>query len=329
MIYLTENELKKYGDTSSLSMKSRTLVNQQKNNWELVSINYALLSKIESRTYHFGHFDIIAQSNPERIRSTNAQTDAKTLNERPCFLCTGNRPKEQKAIEFGEYDILVNPYPIFPAHLTIVNKKHEAQKIGGREKHFTALAKALCDFVVFYNGPASGASAPDHLHFQAISKGNLPIEKEIRDLLQHHSQKIADKNGLKIYAVENYLRRILVFESKDENKMAAAISETVGFFGTKPEEEPMLNLLGWYENGMWTTVLFPRRALRPAEYFAGEPAKIMVSPATVEMSGVLILPREKDFRKLAQNDIIRIFEQVTCSESIFEKMLPKIKSRFL
>lgn len=329
MIYLTENELKKYGNTSSLSMKCRAFASQQKNTWKLLSDNYRLLNKAETQTYHFGHFHIISQFNPERIRSTNAQTDAKTQDKRPCFLCVENRPKEQKAIEFFGYDILMNPYPIFPVHLTIPKKNHEAQKIRGHETDFIALAEALSDFVVFYNGPAGGASIPEHLHFQAISKGNLPIENEIRYLLRYHSEEIIDKNGLKIHTVENYLRRILVFQSTDENRMATAISETIEFFDTKSGDEPMLNLLGWFEDGIWTTILFPRLASRPSEYFDNEPARIMVSPAAVEMSGVLILPREKDFRKLTIENVISIFEQVTCSKNSLEKVLPKIKSRFL
>ncbi|MGC9355923.1 MAG: DUF4922 domain-containing protein, partial [Mariniphaga sp.] len=165
---IAPGELRKFGRAENLNEQAKTLVAQQKAAWEMASKNYAALKSVQTRTFDFGHFEIVVQFNPERIRSSAAKTDTKSIAERPCFLCLKNLPPEQKGIPFGEdYLILTNPFPIFQTHLTIPHLHHTSQQITGFFPDMLRLSRKLNGFTVFYNGPQTGASAPDHFHFQA------------------------------------------------------------------------------------------------------------------------------------------------------------------
>jgi hypothetical protein len=76
------------------------------------------------------------------------------------------------------------------------------------------------------------------------------------------------------------------------------------------DDEPMLNILTWYENGRWTTCLSPRKKHRPACYSAEGDANLIVTPASVELGGVFITPLEKDFMKITAKDIAQILNEV-------------------
>ena len=326
MIWLTDNDLKKYGKTYSLSKKAIALVNHQKANWPLATSNYPSLRKVQTRSFNFGHFRIDCQFNPERIRSSAANTDPAAIESRPCFLCADNRPAEQAAIPFGDhYAVLCNPFPIFPYHLTIPLHRHEPQFINGHIPDFLNLCRELQEFIVFYNGPRCGASAPDHFHFQAGVRGLLPLEDEIENLVIGHGQLIKSPGNLEIRAVDNYLRRFIWFRSDKQDTLEKWIEQSVLVL-TEPDqkEEPMINILGWYANGYWEVVLFPRGAQRPSEYFADDFDRILVSPAAVELAGLVILPREEDFYKICSEDITSIFSQVTLPQSGFKHLTEKL-----
>jgi hypothetical protein len=231
------------------------------------------------------------QFNPARIASSAAKVDPQSIRERKCFLCSDNRPSEQKGVPFKEqYTILINPYPIFPRHLTIPALAHTPQRIAFRFDDMLDLAQQLDDYIVFYNGPKCGASAPDHFHFQAGNKGFLPIEN--------------DRNW------PNAVR----IESKNKQEMLDRFQQTFDNLPLQADDtEPMLNILTWYENGTWTTYLFPRKKHRPACYFAEDDANLLISPAAVDMGGVFITPLEKDFEKIAAEDVAEILYQVNLS----------------
>ncbi|HPT32834.1 MAG TPA: DUF4922 domain-containing protein, partial [Prolixibacteraceae bacterium] len=132
MNIISEQELKKYGKTFSLSAQAIALVNQQKATWKPASSNYRSLKEVQIRSFDFGHFRIDCQYNPGRIRSSAANTSEAAILSRPCFLCAENRPAEQTGIAYqGEFTILANPYPIFPYHLTIPSNLHSPQQISG------------------------------------------------------------------------------------------------------------------------------------------------------------------------------------------------------
>lgn len=328
MTNLSHNDLKKYGKTYNLSVLSIALVNHQKANWELAANNYRSLKEVRKTSFDFDHFRIDCQFNPERIRSSTADTDSQAIKSRPCFLCEGNRPPEQAGIPYGDnFTILCNPYPIFPYHLTIPSLKHIPQLIDSHILDFLHLTRDLQDFAVFYNGPECGASAPDHFHFQAGIRDLMPIEEEMHSLLEDKSDNILSQPEIQVFAIRDYLRNLLIIRSGDEKTLEETLKKIISLLEpSQPDREPMLNLLGYYKAGIWQIALFPRKQGRPTEYFADDFEKILVSPATVEMAGLLILPREEDFFKITKENICSIYHHVSIGNNEFHTLTEQIKN---
>lgn len=326
MNYLTHTELKAYGSVKTPSERAAALVAHQRDHWSLAADNYGSLSLVETRTFDFGATTIVCQFNPGRIRSTGAKTDAHSIAVRPCFLCAANRPSEQGAIPFGRsYELLCNPFPIFPVHLTIPSHRHTAQLIHSRIPAFLRALKSLSDFVVFYNGPATGASAPDHFHFQAGSRGILPLERELESLSGDHVHLLRESGTIRIFSAEGVLRSMLVVKGSNPGEIVADLKQMIRFLTVNDlESEPKLNLLGWFEEENYTVVLFPRSAQRPSQYFAEGDDRILISPAAVELGGLVILPREEDFLKLKKEDLRSVFEQVSLNEAEFTQLKQRV-----
>jgi len=288
---------------------TRGLFNEQVLNWELIRVNYEGLKTIRTKTFSFGEVDIQVQFNPARIISSGAKMDAKTISQRKCFLCEENRPEEQQSVDAGKYTILVNPYPIFPEHFTIPRKEHIDQQIKPFFPDMLELAKALNDYVVFYNGPLCGASAPDHMHFQAGTKDFLPLISDYKRLKATQCELLEEGINYQLFQLQNYLRKVYCIES-DTIFAAQNIFDNLYIkWQNGKSEEPMMNVVCSYEDGIWYTFIFPRAAFRPWQYTAPGDAQLMVSPATVEMSGVFITPIESHFERITKEDIISIFEQ--------------------
>ena len=269
------------------------LFQEQLINWELAKNNYQALKQVKVKTLDVDGRPYQVQFNPARLISTAAKTDSLSISGRPCFLCSANRPAEQKEVLFkGRYTILVNPYPIFPRHLTIPAVKHTPQFIASRFDDMLDLAQQLDDYIVFYNGPKCGASAPDHFHFQAGSKGFLPIEN----------------NRKWKYAIR--------IESEDKQNMLRRFGQLYDALHIQPgDSEPMMNVITWYGNRMWTTCIFPRKKHRPVCYSAEGDAHLLISLAAVDMGGMLITPLEKDFIKITAEDIAKVLNEV--SEKVY------------
>lgn len=302
------------------SLQALDMLDEQLKNWETAGNNYRALEQVKAKVLDFDTFKIKVQFNPARIVSSAAKVDAKSLKERKCFLCPANLPKEQKGLPFGdEYQILVNPFPIFPKHLTIPVLRHEDQRILSRFGDMLDLAKALDKFTIFYNGPRCGASAPDHAHFQAGNKGFLPIEKEWKSIEQ---DIVWMEDGTSLYALKGYLRNVLVIESESKQDAVTLFEKIYGKLEMKEEEtEPMMNMLTWYEDGWWITCVFPRAKHRPACYFAEGDANILLSPASVDMGGVFTTPLEKDFDKITEADVRTILKEVSICDMDMDKLL--------
>ncbi|GHT10070.1 DUF4922 domain-containing protein [Bacteroidia bacterium] len=264
------------------------LIAGQLSSWELAANNYKALSQVKIKAVEVDGHTYKVQFNPARIASSAANVDAKSIQERQCFLCAANRPSVQKGIFFnGRYEILVNPYPIFSRHLTIPAVEHTPQLIFSRFGDMLDLAQQLNDFTLFYNGPKCGASAPDHFHFQAGNKGFLPIEN--------------DRN----------LPNVVRIESDNKQEIIDRFHQIYNTLELHPgDAEPMMNLLTWYESGHWVVCIFPRKKHRPACYFAEGDKNILISPASVDMGGVFITPLEKDFQKITAGDIASILEEI-------------------
>ena len=192
---------------------------EQRESWPLAAANYAGLASVEEKQFDFGDFVVKVQFNPGRIRSSAAKVDAKSVAERRCFLCMQNLPAEQKAISCGgDFQILVNPFPIFHSHFTIVSAIHTNQLFVPNIGEMLRISKLMEGFTIFYNGPECGASAPDHLHFQAGEKDFLPINWEYESIKNTGELLFADEST-EIRAFENYLRKMITVETASFKKV--------------------------------------------------------------------------------------------------------------
>lgn len=303
----------------NLNNQLKSLLTEQKENWELARTNFAGLKTVRTKSFDFGDFEVKVQFNPARIVSSGAKVDAKTIAERKCFLCTENRPAEQTAVDAGDYLVLVNPFPIFPEHFTIPRKEHVDQQIKPYFADMLELAEALDDYLIFYNGPRCGASAPDHMHFQAGTKDFLPLVNDYKRLKDTHAQLLVESENFQLFNFNNYLRTVYCIESTDVESAKDAFEKLYTHFQQislpalpKGERaEPMLNIVCTFEDGKWFTFVLPRKTFRPWQYTAEGDQQLLVSPATVEMCGIFITPIEAHFEKITKENVVSILEQAS------------------
>jgi hypothetical protein len=298
------------------SLQANNLLRSQIQDWELARQNYEGLKNVESKKLKLpGGSSVIVQFNPERIRSSAAKVDVKSIQERPCFLCEENRPAEQEGVAYGDYTILINPFPIFTKHLTIPHREHTLQLIAPYFPSMLDLAKELNEFTLFYNGPKCGASAPDHFHFQAGIKGFMPVEADFREA--EFGKLIATLNEVEVYNWHGYNRGVITFKGANAEDIASLFAKLHELLASnQPNEmEPMLNVLAYFEEGHYVTHVFPRILHRPECYFAEGEEQILISPASVETGGVFITPRSEDFEKISAADIAGILNQVCMPEN--------------
>ena len=294
---------------STLNENIRLLTEQQLATWETARRNYEALAHVQLKEVDVRGVRYRVQFNPARIVSSAARVDDRSLRERRCFLCPANRPAEQQGIPFrGHYQLLLNPFPIFPRHLTIVEDEHTPQRIATRVDYMLELARLLTDYTVFYNGPRCGASAPDHAHFQAGSRGFMPIESQWRTLRQ---TQIDTCGTARLLRLDDAPRHTLVITSPSATDAEQLFRRVYDALPVAPgEEEPMLNLLALYEPAGWALFVFPRRKHRPSCYFAEGDARLLCSPASVDLGGVFILPREEDFLRIGSHEIEEMLNEV-------------------
>ncbi len=306
------------------------LFEEQLVSWKQAGDNYKALEGVVVKNIDVSGYPFKVQFNPARIVSSSAKVDKKSIKERKCFLCAANRPEVQKGISYvdgstgEEYVVLINPFPIFPRHLTIPLTEHEDQLISGKMGVMLSLSEKLSGFTLFYNGPKCGASAPDHFHFQAGNKGFLTIEKELPSM---EKQLLAEKSDLKVSVVKSVFKGLFSIESSDLKKSEEAFEKIFAVLPIKADEkEPMVNILTWYEKGVYTTLLYLRDKHRPSHYFAEGDDNILLSPASVDMGGVLITPLEKDFNKIDAETIREILDEISVSDEDVRVISNKIKT---
>lgn len=296
---------------NKLNNQVKSLFDEQVANWELARRNFAGLKTVQTKTFNFDDFDIKVQFNPARIVSSGAKVDAKTIAERKCFLCSEHLPTEQKGIEAGNYTILVNPFPIFPEHFTIPHTEHIRQQIKPFFGDMLELAKAMDDYVIFYNGPKCGASAPDHMHFQAGTRDFLPLISDYKRLKATHTDVLVEDDKYTVFCMKNYLRTVYCIESGNAKESKLVFNSLYTNLQQSNTEEPMMNVVCTFEDGIWYTFVLPRKEFRPWQFTAEGDQQLMVSPATVEMCGIFITPIEQHFEKITKEDVISILEQVS------------------
>lgn len=299
-----------------------TFLNQQLEEWDTARNNFAALANVKVKTFMIGSTHFKVQFNPGRITSSAAKVDAKSLKERKCFLCAANRPAVQRGLEWGDYTVLINPFPIFPRHLTIPDNNHVDQRIDGRIADMMQLARALEGYTLFYNGPKCGASAPDHMHFQAGNSGFMPVED---DVVTAEKTQVATEGSAKMSLVNGLSHSCFLIEADTVVDGAALFKRLYDCLDIpEGEAEPMLNVLCRFVGNGWHVLVFPRKKHRPDCYFKEGDENILISPASVDMGGVFITPLEKDFEKITADDIAQILNECCLSADEAQQIAKKL-----
>ncbi len=294
------------------------LFESQRRDWPAFASGEAALASIQTKTLDGEDGSVTVQANPGRKRSTHAKTDAKSIAERRCFLCPENMPPEERGIAFGDLVIAPNPFPVLPMHCTIPSREHTPQRIEGRVATLLQLAGRFGpEMFVFYNGPRCGASAPDHFHFQAALAEPVPV---LRDASVEIGPERVDGH-------ESFGRRYLVLTGSDPAAVGDRIERAIGVLGelTGDGDEPMLNLIVHGRQDGLIAVLFPRAAHRPSCYFLEGPERIAVSPAALEMAGLLVCADPEDFEKVRPAEAETIYQEVSLDADRFAQLWDRLR----
>jgi len=280
--------------------------------WPQLAKGIEGLARARTRAVRIDWFEVFIRHVPHRVASTTAPVDRESIAKRPCFLCAANLPPEEEGLQFGDdFTIYCNPFPIVDRHLTIAHKEHGSQRIANQFGSMLDLAVALPGYFVIYNGPECGASAPDHMHFQAGSRALFPIEKETAEL-----------TGV---TVPDYTRNVFVFCGRDRSALIDRMNHAVELLAetTGRRDEPLINVAVFHERGKWVGYLFPRGKHRPEAFHTGE---LTVSPASIDLCGIFVVPLAEDFKKITGDAIAAIFREVTLPDDQFQEVAAKLES---
>ena len=299
--------------------------NRQLEMWEDARHRFRDLKHVEVRQLSD---QLKVQFNPARIVSTGAKIDKHTLGERPCFLCERNRPKEQMTKQIDDhFQLLVNPFPILPVHFTIPATKHQPQSIYRHYGEMHRLLSLHSELMVFYNGPKCGASAPDHLHFQAGTSGVLPLQTNWQRLSRNLADIISLNDEEKISVLRDFLVPAFVIISKSEDSDEELFHRLYRSMPMRGDEsEPMMNIIAWRKGDEFISVVIPREKHRPDAYFAEGEAQMMVSPGALDMAGLIITPREEDFSKINLDKATALLRECGISAEKMEAIVSNLKA---
>ena len=299
--------------------------NRQLEMWEDARHRFRDLKHVEVRQLSD---QLKVQFNPARIVSTGAKIDKHTLGERPCFLCERNRPKEQMTKQIDDhFQLLVNPFPILPVHFTIPATKHQPQSIYRHYGEMHRLLSLHSELMVFYNGPKCGASAPDHLHFQAGTSGVLPLQTNWQRLSRNLTDVISLNDEEKISVLRDFLVPAFVIISKSEDSDEELFHRLYRSMPMRSDEsEPMMNIIAWRKGDEFISVVIPREKHRPDAYFAEGEAQMMVSPGALDMAGLIITPREEDFSKINLDKATALLRECGISAEKMEAIVSNLKA---
>ena len=299
--------------------------NRQLEMWEDARHRFRDLKHVEVRQLSD---QLKVQFNPARIVSTGAKIDKHTLGERPCFLCERNRPKEQMTKQIDDhFQLLVNPFPILPVHFTIPATKHQPQSIYRHYGEMHRLLSLHSELMVFYNGPKCGASAPDHLHFQAGTSGVLPLQTNWQRLSRNLTDVISLNDEEKISVLRDFLVPAFVIISKSEDSDEELFHRLYRSMPMRGDEsEPMMHIIAWRKGDEFISVVIPREKHRPDAYFAEGEAQMMVSPGALDMAGLIITPREEDFSKINLDKATALLRECGISAEKMEAIVSNLKA---
>lgn len=332
---ITEQELEKFSTNHKkrdLASRVAALFEQQRQTWAALSEGYDALAAVETKRFMIDESTVIAQHNPRRIRSTAARVDDASVRARQCFLCPSSLPPDEKGIAYGpDLVILCNPFPVLDRHLSIVHRDHVRQQISGNIETLLALAYDLGpDYFLLYNGPECGASAPDHLHFQACSRSLLPIEDDIKkgDPAPVEACEVCDQSPreeFELFTVSSSGRAVVVFRSTSGDDIALWVYETLSELAKATgKQEPMVNIICTREERFWTIYLFPRARHRPACYFAEGGERLTISPGAIDMAGVVVIPDRADFERIEAGRLVSIFSEVSYDPNAVNEIIERV-----
>ncbi len=304
--------------------------NRQLETWELARQHYMELQNVETRNLQIANTMFRLQYNPARIVSTGAKIDKENLAARPCFLCAENRPDEQISKEVDRrFQLLVNPFPILPHHFTIPTQNHCPQCI---KDNYAVMHRLLVDYpqlMVFYNGPRCGASAPDHMHFQAGTNGLLPLQQQWQRLNRNLVLLYSLNNDESISLIADYPCPALLIKSRteqgDKTMFSIVYRAMCQMDGDGENDEPMMNIVSWRLGDEFFSVVFLRKKHRPECYYAEGDEKFLVSPGALDMAGLVIVPRREDFDKATPELIESVMREVSASEADVELVVEHIR----
>lgn len=288
--------------------------------------NYSALERVERRDMPVDGFPALLFFNPGRVASVMAMVDDETLAHRKCFLCPDGIGPEQLTVDWTSpagkgYWIRVNPFPIFDRHFTVSAAEHCRQQIEGRYPDMLSLAAQIPEYLIFYNGPMCGASAPDHMHFQAVPRGNMPMERMVSR--GEGLRLVAKRDGVVISRLEKYTSGAFVLSSTDPAAMNRTLERLTALGGTRTEREwePRLNVLAWADQDRLTSVVFFRAESRPECFWTKDPEKqILISPGAVEMAGVAIVSSRDSFDKITALRLGEIIDEVSLDKKLTDNM---------
>jgi hypothetical protein len=295
--------------------KINALIEEQLQSWEEAHNNFFRLRECRRKPLVMGDLQGAAQFNPARIRSTGAAVDKKSIAARPCFLCRDNRPKEQIAIEEFEdgWELLVNPYPILPVHFTIVSKRHIPQAEMPLE--MASMAEKAPTLAFFFNGAKAGASAPDHLHVQAVLSDELPLLRlaTAHHPIEHGGFMTSEEMGLDVPF--QFISAVVTPDLQGMQTLAK-LPEICGNGADGKPDKGLVNAFCWMDrSGLLRALVVPRRAHRPSCYSAEGDAQMMISPGAIDMAGIAILPREEDFERITAEMMRTVYHEVAFATS--------------
>lgn len=306
------------------------LVTNQLEHWKLAKGNYDAvndsleLAKKLQLTQNGAYKEVYYFHNPQRVRSTMANTDPHIIQERPCFLCECNRPEEQQSISLGDYEICVNPYPIFKDHLTIIHKEHIRQSFEKHLHEMLWIAKQMETYFILYNGPECGASAPDHMHFQAALKDRM-----LSNLYQNFTFTNLGDEDTPIRIMKKFSTYI-AFTADSDSRFYYAMEQIYQHLsaGLYSGTEPLVNIVVWHQasflhpqdfcdpinESVWNCIIFLRYKHRPDCYYKEGEEGLKISPAIAEMSGIFPIVRWEDMKKITAQKIADIYQEVSLPE---------------
>lgn len=306
-------------------------VKDQLSVWPLAAENYRSLKKTGSKVLSIGGLPVTVQLNPCRRISSEASLDKESINRRPCFLCPENRPAEQTNMEFEgrkgrRYRVTLNPYPIFPSHLVISSFEHTPQSIWHRYQDLLDFVRENNEYLGFYNGPESGASAPDHMHFQACPQGLTPLQNRVDELLAAGDDKTLDYltnvKEARLFHLNEYARGVFVLCGATAKSTAKLFYRLLDCAPVPDgSSEPKMNIIAWCHEGEYRTAVIFRERHRPHNYSSSGADHLAMSPGCADLAGVYVTTREEDFDKLDAGLLSQVVREVAASEETEKEII--------